>query len=332
MFAWNRFIPLSAIFLLLAPGTVDSRAVTAAPQVPILVDHFTGRVIDSSLWTASDVGDGPGVAARHRRLEVTIPASSAPASGDSILGAGVVSRCAAAADFDVQVGYSLLAWPALSGVRVGLRLISSGGLLSPGAQVERTSFGATDYPGAPREVYLTFDPDQGQAQGITATNDLSGKLRLVRTGDTMTGSYWHDGQWTLIHAGPSPTGAVSFALAVWSFPGVFAHQRVQMAFHDFMINQGQVNCTQVFAKRIGHNYAFSPRRATVKVGTRVVWENDAGTLLTITSDSRAWKFDKKMRKGARVSFVFTRPGTYRYHSRTYPSLKGRVAVSGEPSG
>jgi plastocyanin len=242
-----------------------------------------------------------------------------------------VSRCTAAADFDVQVDYSLLTWPAANGVRLGLRLIpAGGGPLSPGGQVERTSFGSTDYTGSPREVYLTFFA--GETDGITAADGTSGKLRMVRAGDTMTGYYWSDGQWVLIHSGPGPTGAVSFGLAAWSFSGPFAQHRVRAAFDNFVVNQGQLDCAQVFLQRKQGSYLFSPRRAEVTVGTRVIWENGTATPDRIVSDTRGWKFDKKLRRGASVSFVFSRPGTYQYHSKAHPGMKARVVVAPAPSG
>jgi plastocyanin len=282
------------------------------------------------MWTPSIVGFGPKLAVKHGRLEETISADSAPPPSEGIFGAALTSRCTAAADLDAQVDYSLLTWPASSGTRIGLRLIPSGGGLDPGGQVERTSFAPSEYDGPQKEVYLT---DFGsQIEGSTTTDDLSGKLRIVRTGDTMTGYYWHDGQWTLIHSGPGPTGAVAFGLDVWGFPTSFDHQTAKIAFGNFMVTQGQLDCTQIFAKRIHGSYGFSPRRAKVNVGTRVIWENDTRTVQTITSDTRNWRFDKKLRRGTRLSFVFTSPGTYKYHSKVHPSMKGRVVVAGEPPG
>lgn len=98
----------------------------------------------------------------------------------------------------------------------------------------------TDFPGEPREVYLTNFADG--VQGITATADLSGKLRQVRSGSTVTGYFRSSGNWVAIHTGPATTADTGFALASFSGDDLFTDQAVMMAFDNFIVTQGQPIC------------------------------------------------------------------------------------------
>lgn len=125
------------------------------------------------------------------------------------------SNCKLRGDFDVQVDYALLAWPFANGVRVGL---SAADLGSPGA-VERTSFSTYtnfDFPGEPREVYLTHLSDG--VNGITETGDVAGKLRLVRTGNQLTGYAFTSGEWVPIHTAATSTADTAIAGSVRIVP------------------------------------------------------------------------------------------------------------------
>lgn len=71
--------------------------------------------------------------------------------------------------------------------------------------------------------------------------------------------------------------------------------------------------------------AFEPNSITVKVGTVVVWTNTDNMLHTITSDDMA--FDSEpLATGMTYSFTFAKPGTYPYHCKVHPSMKGTVIV------
>jgi hypothetical protein len=143
-------------------------------------------------------------------------------------------------DFDVQVDYELLAWPFSNGVRIALSILPGAGMM------ERVSFGGedADFPGWPREVYLTSLGDG--VQGITATADLSGKLRLVRAGSTVTGYCFSGGAWVPLHTfGSASTGYETLLLHAWSHDYCFGDQTVKVAFDNLIINQGQLWCPYV---------------------------------------------------------------------------------------
>jgi hypothetical protein len=138
-------------------------------------------------------------------------------------------------DFDIQVDYELLTWPIQNGVRISLNT-SQG-------NIERASFGSSppDYPGGP-EVYLT--DFAGLVKGITSTSDSSGKLRLERAGDTLTGFYFDNGVWRTVGSNSVSTYTEDtyFYLGSWSHDPVFADQEVKLAFDNLIINEGELVC------------------------------------------------------------------------------------------
>lgn len=200
----------------------------AASQV--LSDDFDDNTIDPSLWTTNLIGSGPTIAETNQRVETTHPATSADGPGQGVFWAGYDSVCQLRGDFDIQVDYNLLAWPFANGVRVGL-------LTGLGA-TERISLGNFDFVGQPRESYVT--DFGGAVSNFVSTGDLSGKLRQVRSGSTVTGYFFNAGNWVPLHSAPATTADVAFHLASWSHDYAFIDQEVQMAFDNFTVNQGQL--------------------------------------------------------------------------------------------
>lgn len=77
---------------------------------------------------------------------------------------------------------------------------------------------------------------------------------------------------------------------------------------------------------------FEPATLTVKVGTNVVWTNNSGDPVTVSSDSHPThlrfpflnlgSFDN----GKTVSVVFEKAGTFTYHDHLHPERTGTVTV------
>jgi hypothetical protein len=212
------------------PTATPTSTPTALPT-PVLADDFNDNVLSAALWTAAVYGSGPTIAEANQRLEIRHPASAA---GDPF-GAEVKSVCLLVGDFDIQVDYLLTAWPPANGIRLGLAV-------NPGdSKVARISFvGGDGIPGYPNEVYLTHFADG--LGGITGTGDLSGRLRLVRLGGSLTGYYFGGGGWVALHTGPGAAGAVAVALRSWSHSQVFRHEEVRVAFDNFRVSRGTVVC------------------------------------------------------------------------------------------
>ncbi len=217
----NRFLTA-----LCAATGIASPALAASP-----LDSTFASAPPAPLWALQvPSGSGPVAQFTNDRLEISFPDSS---SG-SVFGAGLVSSCQLSGDFDVAAEYVLLDWPGANGVRTGLYV---------GGAVERTSFSTwtwNDFPGEPREVYLTNFSDG--VQGIVETADLAGKLRLVRAGTALTGLYQTATGWAPIHTGPVVTDDLAIYLSAWSHDNVFIRQPVRMAFTSFQVLSGRVVC------------------------------------------------------------------------------------------
>lgn len=194
-------------------------------------DNFDDNLTNSTLWSIVQTGAGPTAEETNQRLEITIPEDAADDRIAGFFNAEYRSVCELAGDYDVQVDFELLQWPPENGVRVGLTT-------EPIGPVERVS--AAPSESGPRERYLTHFTDG--IHGLTATTDLSGKLRLVRNGGSVTGYYFNGGNWVSIHSAAVTTGNVDFRLAAWSHDVYFSDQLVKIAFDNFAINEGELIC------------------------------------------------------------------------------------------
>ncbi|HEX6509831.1 MAG TPA: cupredoxin domain-containing protein [Chloroflexota bacterium] len=84
--------------------------------------------------------------------------------------------------------------------------------------------------------------------------------------------------------------------------------------------------TTVFATALDGSYRFTPKTLTVKVGTRVAWQNASAALHAVTSRTHGWSFVKRLSLHATVAFTFKKPGTYRYVCALHPGMSGKVVV------
>jgi hypothetical protein len=209
-----------ALCLVLLPGTQT--------EAQVFLEDFDDDSINPVVWTVELFGVGPQLAEANQQLQIEFPSASSGVA----FGGGLVSNFLLRGDFDVQVDYRLLTWPFSNGVRLALAIEGEYG-------VERTSFGSqSDYPGLPREVYLTHFLDG--ATGFTATSDVTGTLRLVRTGATETGYYYNSGDWIPIHTGPGPTQDVAIQIHAWSHDYAFMDWDVLAAWDNLVVRRGEL--------------------------------------------------------------------------------------------
>ncbi|MDD1655095.1 MAG: cupredoxin family copper-binding protein [Methanomicrobiales archaeon] len=77
------------------------------------------------------------------------------------------------------------------------------------------------------------------------------------------------------------------------------------------------------------NFAFSPGNLAIAKGTTVTWTNQDAASHTVVSDASAPASfrSNSLGKGSSYSFVFTVPGTYRYHCGIHPSMTGTITVT-----
>ena len=73
------------------------------------------------------------------------------------------------------------------------------------------------------------------------------------------------------------------------------------------------------------NFAFSPAKLTIPVGTTVIWKNMTAAPHTVTSDDGK-TFNGMLPTGGTFSFTFTQTGTFAYHCNIHPYMKAMIIV------
>jgi plastocyanin len=74
------------------------------------------------------------------------------------------------------------------------------------------------------------------------------------------------------------------------------------------------------------NFAFNPASANVAVNGFVTWTNSDSTTHTVTFDSGP-DCGSVNASGGTQTAQFTAAGTYAYHCKIHPSMKGTIVVS-----
>ncbi len=293
----------------------DTITLTARVGGAVFIDDFNDNSTNLSFWTIIQNGIGPSVNETNERLEMDIPANSQNDPATQGFGAVYESVCKLRGDYDIQVDFVLLVWPSANGVRVGL------GDPVPVGVVERVSLG-NESPGLPREVYLTHFIEG--VRGITATSDLSGALRLARSGGIISGYYLSNGNWTLLYSGSTTLQDATFGLSAWSHDAFFADQNVRIAFDNFQVNAGELVCPGR-----GFDIATSPTSLNIPIGssaTSIITLQSTGgfsgnvDLTATTSSPGLDAILDPYSVNLTNSSISTSTMTVRTHNSTYPGF------------
>lgn len=217
--------------------SIKSLTLMATLAMPLTAGAVTYDSFTTPLkWDVFSYGQGkPYTIQRNGKLEVNIPARSA----GPVFGAGYTSLCKLRGDFDVKVDYELINFPAANGVRVG---ITSGNIASKakwgmGAETMRISRGASD-GGSFSEAYIT-NINQDCCHDIQ-TSDQTGKLRMTRQGDLLSGYYFDNSTqtWTLIDSNTVTLGDTAIEIGAWSHDSAFSDQPIKVLFDNVVISKG----------------------------------------------------------------------------------------------
>src|SRR5438067_1917075 len=76
-----------------------------------------------------------------------------------------------------------------------------------------------------------------------------------------------------------------------------------------------------------NKYLFQKKALTVKVGTKVTWQNTSDAPHTVTHTSGNWQINKQLPENAKRSFTFTKTGTFKYYCAIHPYMKGKITVT-----
>lgn len=188
------------------------------------VDDFGDGRIDTSNWHTIVTGTHTSIAETGGEVVATIGAAAEPGGAFNAIDAHLGSQCSLPGDYDMQVSYRLLEWPAQNGVQVALNAYFAGAFVFRESKPWGEQVGGWVPP-----VF-----------GATPASDLTGTLRLARSAEIVTAYVLQDAGWQELARGPNPGSAVlgfsASSFAEWS------HQDVRVAFDDFRLDSGELAC------------------------------------------------------------------------------------------
>lgn len=233
---------LSRVFVL-APAAIAAIAlvmviIVATQVLPIsrpasqsersFSDDFATSRLDPSRWNFSTQGVGPGVAIGEGRMLMTIPANARSDPQTGFMSAVIGTRCAARGDYDVQIDWTAVEWPAKGGVQITLAENPSG-------------------------VAVLLDHDVDGGPGIASTTGASGfrgppftdsfgSLRLARTRGTVVASYKVGGEWIVVGSPMQSPGDAAFNASISSNTQRFGQMQTRVAFDNFRMTADEMIC------------------------------------------------------------------------------------------
>jgi dipeptidyl aminopeptidase/acylaminoacyl peptidase len=191
-----------------------------------LLETFDTR--NGNFWQSFQNGSGATNSEANGNLTTTLAADSVQGGQYNEIEAHWGTNCRLPGDFDVQVDYQLLEWPAANGVQAGLDSFDATNPIF--AIRESQTFG---------EQYSSWIPQSFNSQ---PTSDLAGTLRVQREGGTAVVSYLSGATWVAVASGATTTSPASITLGANSGMDRFSHQEVKIAWDNLRINSGAISC------------------------------------------------------------------------------------------
>jgi len=76
------------------------------------------------------------------------------------------------------------------------------------------------------------------------------------------------------------------------------------------------------------NMMFTPSQISVQKGATVTWTNNDNTAHTVIDDlsNVSGPASGTIEPGSTYSFMFTKTGSYQYHCKIHPSMRGTIVV------
>ena len=123
-------------------------------------------------------------------------------------------------DFDAQVDFELVSWPATSGWRFSPFYAfwpdGSGFVMV----IERYKQASTDGCTPAIDCYKSWAPSSDNCSStMIPTGDMQGRFRIQRTGTTISSYYWSGSSWVLVRTRTVGTGPVAIGMSCGSGDG-----------------------------------------------------------------------------------------------------------------
>lgn len=224
-----------AIHTINLDGTGDTSL--GFPPLPFPIqDKFSNNKRNVDLWSILHDGSGGTLAWTNKEMQMSIAADASPVPNTSSVGAHVGANCLMNGDYNAQVDYRLIDWPAGNNVNVSLQAYPNQGATDRSTQTVLWGTGIYD-------SYGGFIPP-ASFESIPTT-DVSGSLRLARVGQVTTSYYKSGGSaWIELASG---TQAPTPALILLSFKSYnnFGHQKATVAFDNFTLTGTNYDCSDI---------------------------------------------------------------------------------------
>ena len=75
------------------------------------------------------------------------------------------------------------------------------------------------------------------------------------------------------------------------------------------------------------NFAFNPASVTAALGEKITWTNGDDAQHTVTFDDASVGGSGNLNNGSSFDLTIGKAGTYTYHCKIHPSMKGTVIIS-----
>ena len=214
----------------------DGSGVTeiSTPRIPYL-DAFSDNRIDPFWFGPNIVGSGLSVSQTNGRLEVSVPSDTLNDPSRGFADAGVSTQCHLLGDFDIQVDYQLLQWPAQSGVNVDFDTATF-----TNGNFDGGGFGMFVFdPGGGTGVSTNFP---GGNNTFVPAPESSGTLRFVHVGSMLTAYRLTPSGWSAIQSVSDPANDAVVSLDLFSNAAQFSHPDVKVAYDNFRVDSGNFSC------------------------------------------------------------------------------------------
>lgn len=190
------------------------------------IDTFSHDGRDASVWHEWHEGTGATIEQVNGRVEISFAADATQGGPFDLISADFGSQCRLPGDFDMQVDYEALTWPSANGTQALLDAFFANASVGRESQVWA-------------EQYTTWLDGTG---GWATTEEDAGSIRLTRSDGRFRAFWRYQGVWVPLRSASANANSVVFGLTLKSFNNQFAHQPVKVAFDNFRLNSGAVDC------------------------------------------------------------------------------------------